>query len=539
MDRFYTDRLFDAVDRAFAEAGSSLGPAESATREKKRIRDKLRKAALSLDGKVGDGAGWAPHQVLDLLAPNALDRVWCAEKQYLDSIEWTDVFVALAADAWPRLGTEADLRVASDRAVRRWRLDWGRPAGGEAPVPLGQRSEDVERRCAEVKRHQSHVEAAANPPRAEALPTPQFCSPMPPAEKALPLPKLTVRPDTNAAPTSSERLPMPPPISTLEPTKVVTPPNADMPLMPSIGAAVSPPPAADSSPLPHVVEESNWPTAINFASMREISVKVDQFQEGVRLGLTLKGLRITRISHGSPCDGLLQLGDVITQVCGRHVTGPEAFRIEVERSRPGPLRLMVLRPSPAFLTNEQTLLARPKGDCQVLDQTIISKSENCSINDHRRVSVETSTPSQVKMIILNCEDIGRYGARFAYPEQHSFDWEAVKLAHTHYAERGFVLQCVCRKGTVARAPPPTDLAKQIVQCPDIDIEDRRAGRSADRLFVLRLAQTYDCPFVDNGQYRLPTWKHEEIFKWVSDRGEALKVEYIFDSFGHFVPLRKL
>eukprot|EP00913_Durusdinium_trenchii_P030863 g28905.t1 len=123
------------------------------------------------------------------------------------------------------------------------------------------------------------------------------------------------------------------------------------------------------------------------------------------------------------------------------------------------------------------------------------------------------------MIVLNCED-GLCAIRF-------------------YEELGFWPQPVCHQATMHRHPPPAELRPKLVQCPVMDDDGRQEGRGSDRIFVVNLAKTYACPFVDNSNYREQVWSGHEIWPWLQKGGLAQKVEYIFDSFGEFLPSREV
>lgn len=126
-------------------------------------------------------------------------------------------------------------------------------------------------------------------------------------------------------------------------------------------------------------------------------------------------------------------------------------------------------------------------------------------------------------LILNCEDIGRSAARCPfYRNMHlDFIWQAVGQAITYYEKRGCILHNVCRSATTQRWPAPANIDGKLIKCPVID-----ECPEPDRHFVLRLAQTYKCPVVDNWNYR-----GKEAFP-----KDAKKIEYIIDAEGTFVPL---
>uniref|UniRef100_A0A7S1EVL8 Uncharacterized protein n=1 Tax=Noctiluca scintillans TaxID=2966 RepID=A0A7S1EVL8_NOCSC len=124
------------------------------------------------------------------------------------------------------------------------------------------------------------------------------------------------------------------------------------------------------------------------------------------------------------------------------------------------------------------------------------------------------------VIVLNCEDIGRSRSPAFDGE---FTWRAVEQAITYYEELGFFCHNVCNQATAQRRCPPSHLARKLVKCPVVD-----GCKDSDREFVLRLAVTHGCCFVDN-------WNYREIGE--TKQSLANKIEYIFDTQGVFVPLR--
>ncbi|CAK8999237.1 unnamed protein product [Durusdinium trenchii] len=73
-----------------------------------------------------------------------------------------------------------------------------------------------------------------------------------------------------------------------------------------------------------------------------------------------------------------------------------------------------------------------------------------------------------------------------------------------------------------RHPPPAELRPKLVQCPVMDDDGRQEGRGSDRIFVVNLAKTYACPFVDNSNYREQVWSGHEIWPWLQKGGLAQK-----------------
>uniref|UniRef100_A0A7S1AL81 Uncharacterized protein n=1 Tax=Noctiluca scintillans TaxID=2966 RepID=A0A7S1AL81_NOCSC len=124
------------------------------------------------------------------------------------------------------------------------------------------------------------------------------------------------------------------------------------------------------------------------------------------------------------------------------------------------------------------------------------------------------------VIVLNCEEMGRTRSP-AF--DGDFKWQAVERAISYYEELGFFCHNVCNQVTAQRWCPPPHLERKLVKCPVVD-----GCKESDREFVLRLAETYGCPFVDNWNYREIDAKRLALAK---------KIEYIFDTQGVFVPLR--
>lgn len=160
------------------------------------------------------------------------------------------------------------------------------------------------------------------------------------------------------------------------------------------------------------------------------------------------------------------------------------------------------------------------------------------------------SPSQnaVRTVVINCANVGclyaesrRQLLQGSYQSPNSseqnFDWEGVRRAFQFYESHGLRPQGVCKNRTAVVAPVPPDLDSRVIVCPVVDNQ-----KDADDLFTIRLAMRYSCQFVDNDNYR--DWKHEEG-KWGTDDhirewllhgdGVALKVSYVFDRTGRFIP----
>ncbi|CAK0869514.1 unnamed protein product [Prorocentrum cordatum] len=151
---------------------------------------------------------------------------------------------------------------------------------------------------------------------------------------------------------------------------------------------------------------------------------------------------------------------------------------------------------------------------------------------------------RTRTVVLNCANIGcvyaanrrRRDGELAGKMQGSynnFEWEGVRKAMEYYWDRGVTPQGVCKHRTAQLSPVPLDLRDHVSLCP---VVDNQAG--IDDLFTIRVAMKYGCQLVDNDNYR--DWKagvHEDVRQWLSSEGAgaSLKVTYIFDLNGRFLP----
>jgi hypothetical protein len=140
------------------------------------------------------------------------------------------------------------------------------------------------------------------------------------------------------------------------------------------------------------------------------------------------------------------------------------------------------------------------------------------------------------MIVLTVEDVIKTAARsqaFRHAKQDGLFWQAVSRVVDHYEDRGFVAQCLARQVTLLWWPPPRQLAAKVVSVPSID-----NCTEPDRQFQLRLAQTYDCFFLSNSNFReIQSEESHPCYAWFKDYAPKLKIEYIFGVDGVFVPGR--
>jgi len=149
-------------------------------------------------------------------------------------------------------------------------------------------------------------------------------------------------------------------------------------------------------------------------------------------------------------------------------------------------------------------------------------------------SAGPATAAGPAMVILNCANLGH-----TYTHERGlgqrFDWEGVRKAIRFYDDLGVASQGVCKRRTAMKSPVPADLKSRVVVCPTVDDDG-----DADDLYTIRMAMHYGCHFVDNDNYR--DWKRnrdkscEDVQEWLSrGDGAKLKVTYIFDYFGRFIP----
>merc|ERR1712048_244634 len=150
-----------------------------------------------------------------------------------------------------------------------------------------------------------------------------------------------------------------------------------------------------------------------------------------------------------------------------------------------------------------------------------------------------------RMVVLNCANIGcmyaeclRHGSGSTSQRVGcKFSWEGIRQAFRFYDESGMLSQGVCKNRTAVLSPVPADLKARVIVCPVVDDHG-----DADDLFTIRLAMHYGCQFVDNDNYR--DWKHqpdkwgtdEDVRSWLQGEGARLKVPFVFDRTGRFIPL---
>lgn len=152
-----------------------------------------------------------------------------------------------------------------------------------------------------------------------------------------------------------------------------------------------------------------------------------------------------------------------------------------------------------------------------------------------------------RTVVINCANVGTvfcesrkqlYAAQLTETggSKKGFMWEGVRRAFQYYESHGLKPQGVCKNRTAVLSPVPDDLKSRVIVCPVVDDQ-----RDTDDLFTIRLAMRYGCQLVDNDNYR--DWKHQEnkrgtddiIRDWLLGAGARLKVSYVFDRTGRFIP----
>ncbi|CAE7304301.1 unnamed protein product [Symbiodinium sp. CCMP2456] len=274
------------------------------------------------------------------------------------------------------------------------------------------------------------------------------------------------------------------------------------------------------------------------ADLREIDTDLGYLAEDEPLGVSLRQglLQIEATTSGTKSHEVLKPGDAIRSVNGVTLASQQDFWREVDRARPGQLRICVLPKSASRSLGQPPPPPPPKISEPLEIPAEGQDTAQIPVRDVRR-----SPNSAGSMIVLNCEDIGSSASKGGMfrPKGSSYPWDAVRCAIKFYEKLGFMTQPVCHQATLARHSPPAELRKKLVQCPVVDDDGRQEGRGSERIFVVTLAKTYECPFVDNSNYREQAWSGHDLWPWLQKEGLALKVEYIFDGFGEFLPSREV
>lgn len=158
---------------------------------------------------------------------------------------------------------------------------------------------------------------------------------------------------------------------------------------------------------------------------------------------------------------------------------------------------------------------------------------------------ECSNLGTSRHVVLNCANIGHTFAEAVLRRKGEFAWEGVRRAIEYYESAGFQVHAVCKATILHRNPIPEEdqgLQRNVIKIPPVDV----VGKGVDDLYTLRIAQENDCQFVDNDNYR--DWKTPpkssrqpgasyELREWLRANEHRLKVSYIFQADGRFVPQR--
>lgn len=278
---------------------------------------------------------------------------------------------------------------------------------------------------------------------------------------------------------------------------------------------------------PNAVDTPPLSTHMQQQPQGPVTVRISSLPHKVSLGVTLQGLCVRKLTPGSIGVQVLNVGDTILGVNGRYVESVEQFLDRLNAARPGPVDLLVQVGSQMAEAEQVSAEVRSSGSA--------SLSPGPHVDGQRQGSIGMT--ARCSSIILNGEDIGT--SRLPRHKHQSFVWEAVEQAIRHYEDLGFDTQTVVRQETTFQNPPPDDLWEKLVQCPALDIARRGTEQSSDRLFMVRLAQAYGCHYVDNTDYGRVSWRTQELLDWVSQHDAALRVEYCFDGYGKFLPLKNL
>mmetsp|Transcript_21351 Transcript_21351/g.48094 ORF Transcript_21351/g.48094 Transcript_21351/m.48094 type:complete len:508 (+) Transcript_21351:35-1558(+) len=480
-------RFYAVLDEAFANAEPLCQGEEGVKYAKKRIREKFRQAASSLEENA-DLVNWPVDRVLQRIADSALQRL--SSYKWFDQVDWAEVLAAFAAEANPRLGTETQLLPVAVDVVERWnRQQDSRDCWKLDP--------DLELRA---------LERAA---------------------------KLSVPGRKKEAPASGKEF-----LAKKSSAKMAsrTPPARDL------GYKAVEVQGAPKSDLPESKRGE--------ADAREIDLDLGFLSEADSLGVSLQGLEVESTLVAYRAHKLLMPGDVVTSVNGVRLKSHQEFWREVDRAKPGQLRMCVLPRSAMQSSAGPPMPPPPPKQTSSAEQPKPNPGQKeagpVQVKDVKTSRARPAS-SAASMIVLNCEDICSNASKCSAfrskssgsGDRTSFPWDAVRCVIAFYEKLGFMPQPVCHQATLARHAPSAELRQKLVQCPVVDDDGRQEGRGSERIFVVNLAKTYDCPFVDNSNYREQSWSGHDLWPWLQKGGLAHKVEYIFDSFGEFLPSREV
>ncbi|CAJ1374073.1 unnamed protein product [Effrenium voratum] len=521
-------RFAAVVDKAFSSVAHQYPSQEEVKHAKQRIRQKFRQAATSLE-ESADLAGWPAEKVLSSLAAEALQRL--AVNDWFDQVDWPRILAAFVAEATSLgLGSEEQLLPTATWAVQQWqarereqKLSFFGECKKAPKLAVSEKAPKLSF-ASKIPRKMPEADSPANVPLEKSLGSPAFpCCAKTRAQKDLLEQSAPVYSRFQGNASKKTR-------KTLDPkSQSGTALHLDSGYQATAFAKAEPKGAATPA--------------------REIDIDLGFLREVECLGVTLQGLQVESTIPSSRSHNLLMPGDVVTSVNSTPVKAHQDFWREVDRAKPGQLRICILPHSAKSSSNAPlppppAALKAPPPVAERAPPVSDKKSEPRS-RSHSHVSSKDTfgyQRSESSMIVLNCEDIGGSASKceiFRGEKPSAFPWEAIRCAIAFYEELGFMPQPVCHQATLARHPPPAELRSKLVQCPVVDDDGRQQGRGSDRIFVINLAKTYDCPYVDNSNYRAEVWSKHELWPWLQKGGLALKVEYIFDSFGEFLPSREV
>lgn len=527
MAGFYGEGFYQAVESAFDKIDPCLlqDCGSSALREKRRVREKIRLAGQALDA-AHDLSGWSTDRLLAALVADALPRFMQSGPLWLEHVDWAVLLAAFVADAWPNRADPLAVLCEARTAVRI-------VLGAAADVVCRVEAAGPADKCADVP-----LEARPESPSLAWLNAGSYAAPLPeqPATEAgLP----AARPVAAAAPAFSaacERMPtllsaksQGLPSDEVSKSTILSGFMKAMPLA-AAGHVLKRPPPLDGEDAQPVAEYD----------IRVCSVVIQRLKAGVPIGAKLNGKCVSGLAPGSPGAASLALGDNLVAVGGRAVVTQQELTFALEAARPGPIHLTVQRRVPRVALPAPEIRRWPahRGDA-VAHAGGEGPSARARPTPGEPPSGERATAGatiDAPIIVLNADDILHSAAR-ATCFGVAFCWDAVLKAVSFYEDFGFVVQAICSRATLSRAPaPPRSLSERLVAIPVVD----SVGSYTERLFALRMVQTYGCHFVDNTNFRCSRFAkdHEALWQWFSAAGgAALQVGYIFDTLGAFVPSR--
>mmetsp|Transcript_50617 Transcript_50617/g.147174 ORF Transcript_50617/g.147174 Transcript_50617/m.147174 type:complete len:540 (-) Transcript_50617:28-1647(-) len=526
-DDYKNGLFYEVVEEEYARVRKHPCDDAEATKDKKRIRSKFRHVGASMDVADG-GRGSDASDVMEQFIESALERFDSTGQPWVVSMDWARLFAVFAEHAWPRLGAPWLLQQIAEEVVDKWHESCGRPCRyfGEA----------------------AGIEQAAEGRQSPPL----DCIPSSPSLWLGPLRHHGIAEGT-------------PPVVAVDDIRWKSPTQPPSPRKP-------PPPP---TPPPRYSCE---------ARNREVPVFIDFLPPGERLGICLDGLRVESIRPNSVAERFLAVGDVLATISGRRVQSEREFLALLETARPGPVRLTVARKVKCMSCGPQVAaLAAAEGNAAGAEDGA-SRREWARYAEPpatgppaagRGKLQKPATPARAQLVapppwapgifeklrpalkqmraevwdrdaehlvVLNCEDIGAFAACSPSLWGRGFPWKAVERAVSYFEALGYDTWPVIGSITAMRHPPPRDLEAKLVRIPAIDADPGGGiprARTPQRVSVLRMAEEYQCWWVDNANYRASSWEGHASWEWLQISGMDRKVEYLFDTFGNFVPLRNV